>query len=88
MNEEQFRELLQEKGYGEVKVKDFAPNFYDPRHTHELSIMGMVLSGEFTLEWEEGATTYASGDMCEFDAGTLHAERTGESGATLILGYK
>lgn len=88
MNEEQFRELLREKGYKEVKTKDFEPHLYDPPHTHDVSIAGLVLSGEITLDWEDGSTTYAPGEMCEFEAGTVHAERTGASGATLILGYK
>ncbi len=88
MNEEQFRALMKEKGYGNDKVKDFAPNYYDPPHTHDVAIMGLVLRGEITLEWQEGETTYGPGEMCEFAAGTVHAERTGASGATLILGYR
>ena len=88
MNEESFRALLREKGYEEVKTKDFEPNFFDPPHTHDVSIMGLVMAGEITLEWENGSTTYTPGEMCEFEAGTVHAERTPASGATLILGYK
>ncbi|GMR24430.1 MAG: hypothetical protein BMS9Abin37_2975 [Acidobacteriota bacterium] len=88
MTEEKFRELCQEKDYGDVKVKEFEPHLYDPAHTHERSIMGLVIKGEMTLEWEEGATTYGVGDMCAFEAGTVHAEKTGESGATIILGFK
>jgi quercetin dioxygenase-like cupin family protein len=88
MGEEEFRALLASKGYGNVKVKDFAPNFYDPMHTHDVSIMGLVVEGEITLEWDSGETTYAVGDYCDFAAGTPHAERTGDSGATLVLGYK
>jgi hypothetical protein len=41
-----------------------------------------------TLEWENGASTYGVGDICEFEAGTVHAEKTGEDGATIILGFK
>jgi hypothetical protein len=41
-----------------------------------------------TLEWEEGSTTYKPGDICEFAAGTLHAEKTGPKGAKIILGFK
>ena len=88
MNEEQFRALCEEKGFGDVKIKDYEPHLYDPPHTHDVSILGLVLSGEITLEWEEGSTTYAIGDLCELEAGTVHAEKTGESGATIILGFK
>jgi quercetin dioxygenase-like cupin family protein len=41
-----------------------------------------------TLEWEEGSTTYGVGDMCAFEAGTVHAEKTTASGATIVLGFK
>ena len=88
MNEEQFRELLQEKGYGEVKVKDFEPNFYDPPHTHEVSIMGMVLSGEFTMIFEHESTTYGPGEWCENPAGTLHTEQISVNGVIALVGKK
>jgi len=88
MTEEEFRKLCEKKGYGDVKVKDFEPNMYDPPHTHERSIMGLVIKGEMTLEWEEGSTTYGVGEMCGFEAGTVHAEKTTDSGATIVLGFK
>lgn len=88
MTENDFRKLCEQKGYSDVKVKDFEPHLYDPAHTHERAIMGMVIDGKITLEWETGATTYGVGDVCEFEAGTVHAEKTDEEGATLILGFK
>lgn len=88
MTEDEFRKLCEEKGYGDVKIKDYEPNLYDPPHTHDLSIMGLVLKGAMTLEWESGATTYEVGDLCEFEAGTVHAEKTDDRGATIILGFK
>ena len=88
MTENEFRALCEEKGYADVKVKDFEPHSYDPAHTHERSIIGLVVSGEMTLEWENGASTYGVGDICEFEAGTVHAEKTREDGATIILGFK
>ena len=65
MTENEFKALCQEKGYGDVKVKDFEPHLYDPAHTHERSIMGLVVSGTMTLEWENGANTYGVGDICD-----------------------
>lgn len=88
MTEKEFREHCKEKGYGEIKVKDYEPNLHDPLHTHDVSIMGLVLEGEITLEWEKGSTTYGVGEMCALDAGTVHAEKTDETGATIILGFK
>jgi quercetin dioxygenase-like cupin family protein len=88
MTEEDFKALCEDKGYGDIKVKSYEPHGYDPMHTHDLSIIGLILEGQMTLEWEEGLTTYKPGDICEFAAGTLHAEKTGPKGAKIILGFK
>ena len=88
MDEEQFRQRLREKGYGEGQFKEFAPNTDGPMHTHDFSVMLLVLSGEFTLARAGGATTFRSGECCELAAGAEHAERTGSSGARVLLGKK
>jgi quercetin dioxygenase-like cupin family protein len=88
MNEDQFRKQLQEKGYGDAKIKQFEPNLDKEMHTHELSAMALVVSGEFTLALESESTTYGPGEWCELPAGTVHTERTGPSGAAVLLAYK
>ena len=88
MTEDNFRTLCEEKGYGDIKIKSYEPDGYDPMHTHDRSIIGLVLGGQMTLEWEKGSTTYNPDDICEFAAGTLHAEKTGPEGARIILGFK
>ena len=88
LTEDEFRAHCNDKGYVDIRIKDYEPDMYDPMHTHDRSIIAMVLDGRITLEWEEGATTYAPGDVCELEAGTLHAEKTGAEGARLILGFK
>ena len=88
MNEDEFKALCEEKGFSEIKIKSYEPDGYDPMHTHDLSIIGLVLDGQMTLELEEGSTSYKPGDICEFAAGTLHAERTGPNGARIALGFK
>ena len=88
MNEEQFRQQLREKGYGDAKIKEFEPNLDKPMHTHELSAMAFVVSGEFILALESESTTYGPSEWCELPAGTVHTEGTGPSGATVLLAYK
>jgi len=88
MNEQQFRQHLQSNGYGDGEIKDFEPNTDGPMHTHEFSAKLMVMSGEFTLARESGATTYGPGEICELEAGVLHTERTGSAGARVLLGRK
>lgn len=88
MNEDQFRQQLQEKGYGEAKIREFEPNQDKEMHTHDLSAMALVMRGEFILALESESTSYAPGEWCELIAGTVHTERTGPDGATVLLAYK
>jgi quercetin dioxygenase-like cupin family protein len=88
MTEEQFKALAKEKGFGDVISKEYGPNFEEPMHTHEVTVMAMVTEGELTLVLEDGSTTYGSGGWCELEADTLHTERTGSSGATVLLAQK
>lgn len=88
MNEEQFRQRLRENGYGEAQFKDFAPYTDSPMHCHDFSVMLLVVSGEFTLARPSAATIYGPGECCELEAGAEHAERTGSSGASVLLGKK
>ena len=88
MNEAQFRQQLQEQGYGEAQSLEFEPNFTKDMHTHDFSAFVFVLSGAFTLVTEDGSVTHQPGEACKLPAGTLHAEQTGASGATILIGKK
>lgn len=88
MDEAQFRRQLQERGNGDPRVKEFEPNLDQAMHTHDVSCMLLVTSGEFTLALKDGARTYRPGEWCELEAGTVHMERTGEEGATILLAQK
>ncbi len=88
MNEDQFKKQLQERGYSDAQIKEYGPNLDKEMHTHDLSAMALVMSGEFTLALESKSTTYGPGEWCELPAGTVHTERTGPNGATVLLAYK
>ncbi len=88
MDEAQFRQQLQEQGYGEAQALEFGPNFGNDMHTHDFSACAFVLSGEFTLVTEDGPVTHQPGEACKLAAGTLHCEQTGASGATILIGKK
>jgi hypothetical protein len=85
MNEEQFRQRAQEQGYGDFETKDYVPNRDGPLHTHEFSVMLLVVGGQFTLALEDRTTDYRPGDTCELVANTMHTERTGPAGAKVLL---
>jgi quercetin dioxygenase-like cupin family protein len=88
MNEAQFRQQLQDQGYGEVRVVEFEPNRDGDMHAHDFSAMVMVTKGELTLRYEDGSMTYGPGDWCEVAAGTRHAECSGPDGATALAAAK
>jgi len=88
MNEAQFRHRAREMGYGECQFKEFPPNTDGPLRTHEFSVMLLVVNGEFTLAFGSGSSTYRPGDCCELAADVVHAERTGASGARVLLGKR
>ncbi|GAC1539147.1 MAG: hypothetical protein NVS2B4_19100 [Ramlibacter sp.] len=85
MNEEQFRQRAQEQGYGDVQIKDYAPNRDGPLHTHEFSVMLLVVGGQFSLAFENGTTDYRPGEVCDLAANVMHTERAGPSGAKVLL---
>jgi len=88
MNQTEFRQMVQQHGYGEAQVTEYEPGLDNKMHTHDFSAMVLVLSGEFTLARESGAATFGPGECCEVEAGTVHAERTGPSGATVLVARK
>ena len=88
MTEEEFRQQVKEKGYGEPAVKEYGPFMDEPMHTHDFAAALLILSGEFTLVLEDGSTTYRPGEWCELSAGVLHTENTGAEGAKFIFAKK
>lgn len=85
MNEEQFRHRVQEQGYGDIQTKDYPPNRDGPLHTHEFSVMLLVVGGQFALAFEDGTTNYGPGEVCELAANVMHTERAGPTGAQVLL---
>lgn len=88
MNRNEFQHQVREQGYGDAQIKEFEPRLDTEMHTHDFAVMALVVSGQFTLARESGATTYGPGDWCELEAGTMHAEQTGAEGATVLLAIK
>ena len=85
MDVEQFRQLAHERGYGEVQNKDYVPNQDGPLHSHDFSVMLLVLGGHFTLAFEDGTTDFRPGEVCELAAEVMHTERAGPAGAKVLL---
>ena len=60
MNEEQFRQRAQERGYGDFQTKDYVPNRDGPLHTHEFSVMLWVVGGQFRPRLRTGHNELSS----------------------------
>jgi quercetin dioxygenase-like cupin family protein len=88
MNEEEFRKLAQDKGYGEVKFQKVGPGPEEEMHAHEHSVLSLVLSGEFTMTTEKWTKVFKAGDLCENPAGTMHKEKTGPEGGSFLYAKK
>ena len=88
MDEAQFKQLLQDEGYGEASTVEFEPNLAGEMHTHEFSAYVMVVRGELTLGTESGSVTHRPGEACKVPVGTVHSEAAGADGATILVGRK
>ena len=88
MTEDEFRKLLAEQGYEEIRENKYPPGSDGEPHTHEFSALLMVLEGEFILAREDGSETFLVGQTCDVPAGTVHTERTTQLGARVLAGIK
>ena len=88
MDEEEFRIKAQADGYSEPEIHEVEHAPKKEMHTHEQSILSLVLSGEFTMYYEQESKTYGPGEWCENPAGTLHTEQIGPNGVTALVAKK
>ena len=88
MNEEEFRNLAKEKGYGEIEIQKVDPGPDEEMHAHEHSVLSLVLSGKFTMTTDEGTEVFITGDMCENPAGMMHKVKTGPEGGSFLFAKK
>jgi quercetin dioxygenase-like cupin family protein len=88
MDEADSRRQAQVLGHLDIEFKDYPPHQDGPMHTHDFSVMLLVVSGEFSLARENSTVTYPPGHTCELAAGVSHTERTGATGARVLLAKK
>ena len=88
MDEATFRQRAQALGYHDFAYKDYAPQLDGPLHTHDFSVMLLVVSGSFSLVLEDHTTDYVPGGFCELAAQVRHTERSGAQGARVLLAKK
>lgn len=88
MQESEFRGRLEKLGYGEPRLREYAPDTSGELHAHEFAAMLLVVRGRFSLAFEDQTIDLSPGDVHEVPAGRLHDERTGADGAAVLLAKK
>lgn len=88
MDEAQFRQQCRDQGFGEPETCEIEPRPDNDMHSHDFSDRLMVMRGEFVVETADGIQARGPGDICSVPAGTMHAERVGSEGATILLARK
>jgi quercetin dioxygenase-like cupin family protein len=79
-----FREKMIQDGYGDVTVRHFVPNHWEPTHTHEFGASVLVLNGKITITMEDRTVTCQAGDVFALDANVPHAEQVGDEGVRFL----
>ncbi|TDJ25330.1 MAG: hypothetical protein E2O60_02135 [Gammaproteobacteria bacterium] len=88
MDEAEFRNKAKAEGYSEPEVHEVELALAKEMHTHDQSVLSLVLSGECTMINENGFKTIGPGDCCENPAGTLHTEQIGANGVIALVSIK
>jgi quercetin dioxygenase-like cupin family protein len=79
---EEFQAETQVLGFGEVLVREWAPNQRVDTHTHAFAVNALVVRGEFVLSCGDDIRTLRAGDRFALDREVPHAEAYGPEGAT------
>ena len=88
MDEEEFRKKAQAEGFSEPEIHEVEHAPAKEMHTHDQTILSLVLSGEFTMVYEHESKTYGLGDWCVNPAGTRHTEQIGPDGVIALVAKK
>jgi quercetin dioxygenase-like cupin family protein len=88
MNELEFSKMVEERGFGEIEQGEVEPGYDEEAHTHEYSVLSLILAGEFVLTTQDETTVLMAGDWCEIPAGTLHKEQTGSDIGSYMVAKK
>jgi quercetin dioxygenase-like cupin family protein len=86
MNATVFEARLKQDGYREIMTRRMEPRPANPEHSHEFSVRGLVIAGEFIITSGGIARTYKASDVFEVAAGQPHSEAVGPEGADLTTG--
>ncbi len=87
-SEADYRARVSRDGFADPSSRPFEVDPDSPLHGHEADVRGLVVSGTFVLRMDGADETFESGDGFELASGTLHAESSGDAGATVLLALR
>jgi uncharacterized cupin superfamily protein len=88
MTRDEFEADLKRDGYGAADERTKPAGDANDRHAHDFDACLLILSGEYTLTFDDGARTFRPGDMFEVVRGTPHAERVGAQDLRYLVGLR
>ena len=89
MDGQDFAARLAADGFTEIETKTLVARPANDDHTHDGTVRGMVLEGEFIVTCgSEPPRHYRPGEVFEVAAGVPHTEEIGTAGARIVMGRK
>ena len=88
MDQQAFKAAREAEGFTEFLIREWEPGKVVDTHSHDFTAAVLVLEGEFTVDYDDGPTTYRPGDSCVVEAGTRHKETVGAEGVKFLVGRK
>ena len=88
MNEQEFRQRVEQEGYGEIGEQSLEADRVTDEHTHDFSAAAFVLSGQLSGATSEGTTTCRAGDSFFLEADVPHSEIVGSDGVRFLFARK
>lgn len=85
---ETFEAAAKAAGFGEVLVREWAPDQVVGTHTHPFDVQARVVRGEFWLRCGDEVKHIPAGGGFELAREVPHDERYGAEGATVWVGRR
>jgi len=88
MNTQSFCDLAEKEGFSVGEEISRPAGSENADHAHHFDARLLVLAGDITIGIDGTATTYQTGEVFEVAAGTMHTEKVGANGVTLLVGRR
>ena len=88
MTETEFIAMLNHEGFKEQERRKMAGGMSNTDHTHDWDARLLILAGELTVSFPDGAKTFRPGEHCLVPAGVVHHEIYGDGGSEVYIGRR